>query len=162
MATSGLAAQAIEGVTPAVAEGTLTLNSSEVHAAIEVPYFDSVEIAVDGRVDESIWAMVPAHDNMRVVEPDTLEEATYTTHTRFLYTSKGLYVGATMEQPADTLVSRLSSRDKFLNRDTYGITLDTSGEGIFGYWFAVARFLSRWQGDPGAYVQRTMGWTVAR
>ncbi|MEE8304475.1 MAG: DUF5916 domain-containing protein, partial [Candidatus Tectomicrobia bacterium] len=124
--------------TTALIDDSLTLITSEGDAPIEVPYFESVEIAVDGRVDETIWANVPAHDNMRVIDPDTLEGATYTTHTRFLYTSKGLYVGATMEQPANTLVARLSSRDKFLNRDTYGITLDTSGEGLFGYWFTVA------------------------
>ena len=36
---------------------------------------------------------------------------------------------------AKTLVSRLSSRDQFLNRDEFGVTLDTSGQGLYG-WFA--------------------------
>jgi len=119
-------------------ESTLTFSASDSGAPVEVPYFGSVEIVVDGLVDEPIWSSVPAHDNMRVIDPDTLEKATFATHTRFLYTSKGLYVAASMEQPPETLVSRLSSRDKFLNRDSFGITLDTSGEGIYGYWFTVA------------------------
>jgi hypothetical protein len=102
-----------------------------------VPFFDEVDIVIDGRVDEAVWARVPAYDGMKVIEPDTLTEATYSTHTRFIYTSEGLYVSAVMEQPRDSLVSRLSSRDKFISRDAYGITLDTSGEGLYGYWFVV-------------------------
>ena len=42
-----------------------------------------------------------------------------------------------MEQPPDALISRLSSRDKYINRDSYGLTLDTSGAGLYGYWFVV-------------------------
>ncbi|MEM7081027.1 MAG: DUF5916 domain-containing protein, partial [Pseudomonadota bacterium] len=42
---------------------------------------------------------------------------------------------AIMRQPPDTLVRRLSTRDQDLNRDSFGITLDTSGSGLYGYWF---------------------------
>ena len=88
-------------------------------------------------MEEAAWQQAPAYDNMRVMEPETLAKATYSTASRFIYTDDGLYVSAVMEQPPDTLVARLSSRDQYINRDGYGITLDTSGEGLYGYWFTV-------------------------
>ncbi|MCZ6643076.1 MAG: DUF5916 domain-containing protein [Gammaproteobacteria bacterium] len=105
--------------------------------AIDVPYFEKVDITVDGHIDEAVWSQVPGYDAMLVVEPDTLVQPEYQTISRFLYTSKGLYVAAFMEQPPETLISRLSSRDQYINRDSYGLTLDTSGEGLYGYWFVV-------------------------
>ncbi len=98
---------------------------------------DNPNIVIDGRVDEAAWQAVPAYDNMRVMEPETLAEPTYATTSRFIYTNEGLYVSAVMEQPPETFVTRLSSRDQYINRDGYGITLDTSGKGLYGYWFTV-------------------------
>ncbi|MGK0259332.1 MAG: hypothetical protein ACI96M_002772, partial [Candidatus Azotimanducaceae bacterium] len=76
-------------------------------------------------------------DDMRVIDPDSMAQPMYATQTRMFFTNRGLYVSAVMEQPTDTLVARLSSRDQFLNRDAFGITIDTSGEGLYGYWFKV-------------------------
>ena len=106
-------------------------------SAIDVAYFDSVDIQLDGRLDEGIWQQVAPVDDMVVIEPDTLAQPAYQTHARYLYTNAGLYVGVWNEQPRDTLIARLSSRDEFVNRDSWGITLDTSGEGLYGYWFSV-------------------------
>ncbi|MCZ6887154.1 MAG: DUF5916 domain-containing protein [Gammaproteobacteria bacterium] len=153
----------------------LNLTPGEAGAPIVVPFYDTVDIEIDGHVDESIWANAPAYDNMLVMDPDTLDEPSYVTETRFLYTSKGLYVAAIMHQPADTLVARLSSRDKQLNRDSFGITLDTSGEGLYGYWFTVAlggsfldgkvvperTFNEQWDGPwLGNSALREDGWSV--
>ena len=54
------------------------------------------------------------------------------------YTAKGLYVSAVMQQPSESLVRRLSNRDQLLNRDSFSVTLDTSGEGLYGYWFELS------------------------
>ena len=35
-------------------------------------------------------------------------------------------------------MARLSTRDDFFSRDSVSVTLDTSGAGIYGYWFSVA------------------------
>ena len=44
-----------------------------------------------------------------------------------------------MEQPAETLVRRYSSRDyRWLVRDTVGFTFDASGKGEYGYWGELA------------------------
>ena len=107
--------------------------------AIAIPrYADrDLEIVLDGVLDEAVWAETPGYDGMRVIQPDTLVEPRYRTVVRYLYTERGLYVGAWMEQPPETLLARLSSRDEHINRDNFGITLDTSGEGLFGFWFTV-------------------------
>ncbi len=99
---------------------------------------ESVDITIDGKPDEPIWATVPAYDNMLVSIPATGEHGRYDTEVRMFATERGLYVGAVMYQPPETLVTRRSVRDDFIDRDTIGITLDTSGEGKFGYWFIVA------------------------
>ncbi|MDE0452401.1 MAG: DUF5916 domain-containing protein [Gammaproteobacteria bacterium] len=105
--------------------------------AILVPRYDAVDIAIDGKLEEPIWQEVAGYDNMVVVEPETLVPTRFRTVARFLYTDRGLYIGVWNEQPPETLISRLSSRDEDISRDGWGITLDTTGEGLYGYWFTV-------------------------
>ena len=104
---------------------------------ILVPRYDAVDIAIDGKLDEAVWQEVASYDNMVVVEPETLGPTRFRTMARFLYTDRGLYIGVWNEQPPETLIARLSSRDEDISRDAWGITLDTSGEGLYGYWFTV-------------------------
>lgn len=106
---------------------------------IQVPAFDGgdVGIVVDGRLDEAIWSQVPAHDNLTVIEPDLLTPASAPTHVHYFTTERGMYIGVRMEQDPATLVARLSSRDANVNRDGFSITLDPSGQGLYGYWFTV-------------------------
>ena len=128
---------AAEATAPASAAGISVARGPSMH--IEVPYFTHQEaaVAVDGRLDEAIWAKLPSYDGMKVISPDTMAEPAYPTLMRYFYTDQGLYVGAKLVQPPETLVARLSGRDQFINRDGFGITLDTSGDGHYGYWFAV-------------------------
>ena len=44
-----------------------------------------VKIVLDGFVDETIWQRVPVVDGMKIVEPDTLEDAPYRTDIRHLF-----------------------------------------------------------------------------
>ena len=91
---------------------------------------------IDGRLDESAWADLEVHDDFRLIDPDTLEPAGLPTELVMFYNDRGLYVGARMTQDPDTLVEYLSGRDQgFLNRDYFSFTLDTSGEGRYGFWF---------------------------
>ena len=93
-------------------------------------------VTIDGRLDESAWADLEVHDDFRLIDPDTLEPAVLPTELVMFYNDRGLYVGARMTQDPDTLVEYLSGRDQgFLNRDYFSFTLDTSGEGRYGFWF---------------------------
>ena len=100
---------------------------------------DDVSVSIDGRLDEAIWQSLPASKTFQIVQPDTLQRPPHETAVRFFYTAEGLYIGVDMEQPADTLVERLSPRDQgYLTRDAFTFNLDTSGEGRYGFWFQVA------------------------
>ncbi|MFT4713429.1 MAG: hypothetical protein ACJAVI_005400 [Candidatus Azotimanducaceae bacterium] len=132
-------------------------------------------IVLDGKVDEAIWQSVNHFDNMIVSVPATGETGSYPTETRLLATEKGLYVSGVMYQPVDTLVKRYSVRDDFIDRDTFGFTLDMSGEGLVGYWFIIAfgdsimdgkvlperNYQRDWDGPwIGKSAQREDGWSV--
>ncbi len=171
---------------PSTAERAISLMSATaiegdvlgVYPALEIPRFteSEAEITVDGRLVERVWETVPGYDNMHVIEPDTLADPPLQTRTQLFYTVKGLYVGMWNEQDASSLIARLSSRDsRQINRDGTSITLDTSGEGRYGYWFGVnlggslmdgtvlpeRQFRSNWDGPwRGASAQTDDGWTA--
>jgi len=128
---------------------------------VVVPTSQSTDIRIDGRVDESTWLGLPVYDNMLVSDPDTLAKPEFATHTRFFYTDKGLYVSAIMEQPVDSLVRRLSNRDEEVNRDSFGIALDTSGEGLYGYWFELGLGGSKADGKVAPERSITRQWDGA-
>ena len=98
---------------------------------------DNIEI--DGRLNEDVWHELAGANEFLVSDPETLTKPVYETIVKAFYTDRGLYVAVDMEQPRATLVRRLSSRDgRRVNRDAVGITLDTSGQGRYGYWMNVA------------------------
>ncbi|MDH3645134.1 MAG: hypothetical protein OES38_23735, partial [Gammaproteobacteria bacterium] len=137
---------------------------------------DDAEIRIDGRLDEAIWHRLPAYDEFVVVEPDTLADVPYATRVRMFYSERGLYVGVDMDQPQETIVKRLSGRDSSRSeRDSFGVTLDTSGEARYGYWFELnlgdsisdgtllpeQRFSRDWDGPwRGATVETEAGWSA--
>ncbi|MDG1134566.1 MAG: SPOR domain-containing protein, partial [Pseudomonadales bacterium] len=132
---------------------------------------------IDGILDEPIWQEITVIDEFVTLEPDTLKKGIYETQVKIAYTDKGLYVAADMEQPRDTQIRRLSGRDVYfnLNRDSINLTLDTSGEGLYGFWFGInlgdslmdgsvlpeKRFSNEWDGPwLGASQQYDERWTA--
>jgi hypothetical protein len=107
---------------------------------VPIDTFDESEVSVviDGNVNEEIWRSLPYYDNMLVSVPALLTQPEYGTEIRMFATKKGLYISSIMEQPPELLVKRYSKRDDFLNRDTFGVTIDASGEALVAYWFWVA------------------------
>ncbi len=166
------------GSATALAE-TLPLSTSEsradstilVHRA-EQPF----DIVIDGALDDPIWDRVVAHGEFFVTSPETLEPAPLATRIRMVYTDRGLYLSAEMEQDPSTLVERLSAHDQgFLTRDYFMFALDTSGEGRYGYWFQLSlgnsradgtiqperQFSSNWDGAwRGATTRTANGWSA--
>lgn len=153
-----------------------TIDGMPVHQIpVNNAVHSEVSIKIDGVVDEAIWQSIPAYDNMRVSVPGTGEPGNYPTKIRLIATERGLYVSSVMLQPADTLVSRMSTRDDFIDRDTFGITIDASGEGLMAYWFIVAlgdsimdgkvlperNYQRDWDGPwIGKSARRADGWSV--
>ncbi len=121
-----------------------TLVSSYVSAQVDsnnpvlskIPQSEA-RITLDGVLDEPVWQTLPIIDGMKVIQPDTLESAPLETHTRIFYNERGLYVGVMNYQDPDTLVARMSSRDAGVQRDGYVISIDPSGEGLYGYFMRI-------------------------
>ncbi|MEZ5559944.1 MAG: DUF5916 domain-containing protein [Pseudomonadales bacterium] len=172
------AAAAAQGAQAPVADGTGTEVAGPNGEAIRLTRIDPDRdpIRIDGSLDEPIWQRLPAYGRFLVIEPDTLAEPSHETELMLAYDDRGLYVGARMKQPADTLIARLSGRDsREVVRDGLSVTLDTSGEGRYGYWFGVnlgdslmdgtvlpeRKFSSDWDGPWRGRSQETAdGWTA--
>ncbi|WP_339859070.1 DUF5916 domain-containing protein [Pseudohongiella acticola] len=98
---------------------------------------DVADIELDGFLTESVWRDLTPFDGMRVINPDTLEPASLPTDSRIFYNDRGIYVGVMNFQPPETLVARMSSRDDGVQRDGYVISVDASGEGLYGYYMRI-------------------------
>ena len=112
--------------------------SSGQSGTMRIARVEDADIRIDGRVDEPIWSEIPAFDRMKIINPDTFEKSRYSTKIRIFSDNKGLYVSADMEQPKETLVERLTTRDESVNSDTFYVMIDTSGEGLYGYNFGLS------------------------
>lgn len=132
-------------------------------------------IVIDGEINEAVWSALTPYDYFRVLSPDTLKEVPYETRVRAFYSERGLYFSVWAEQPKETLVARLSSRDQFISRDGISLTIDPSGDGIYGYWFGInlggslsdgtvlpeRQFSNRWDGAwRGAVSEHDEGYAV--
>ncbi len=172
--TSALAADALQdkpqatvGERAAIADEFIMLTRLDASA-------DPIEI--DGQLNEAIWQRIPTYDRFVVIDPDTQAQPEYATLIRLAYDDIGLYVGADMRQPPGTRLRRLSGRDqREINRDSINMTLDTSGEGRYGFWFGInlgdalmdgtvlpeRKFTSDWDGPWRGRSQDTdSGWTA--
>lgn len=136
---------------------------------------NDVELKVDGNLDEAVWQNRIPRGEMVVIEPDTLDETAHQTESFFFYNDKGFYVGVKNYQDKETLIARLSSRDRFIRRDGVSLTLDPSGEGLYGYWFSVnlggtlqdgtvipeRQFSNQWDGAwYGSSSETDYGWSA--
>jgi len=137
---------------------------------------DDIGIKVDGHINEPVWVRTAAFGDLRVIEPDTIAQPPYDTDIKIVYTERGLYVAIDLEQPQETIVERFAPRDGFgISRDHVGFTIDTSGDGRYGYWFNLSlgdtqmdgtilpeRQYSRdWDGAWYGATQRTeRGWSA--
>ena len=163
---AGRGAQTVYG-----SEGGIDLNELQIQTLDH----DAADVTIDGVIEEAVWRGIPYYDNMRVSIPDLGTPAKYSTKVRLFATEKGLYVSSDMEQPADSIVERITRRDDWVDRDTFGVTLDPSGKAKLGYWFWVALGDSfadgkvlperRWQRDwdgpwVGKSARTATGWSV--
>ncbi|MFT6435213.1 MAG: hypothetical protein ACJAVI_003265 [Candidatus Azotimanducaceae bacterium] len=137
---------------------------------------ESVKVTIDGNLDESFWSTLPAYDEFVVTTPETLGKVPHATLVRIAYSEAGFYVGVDLKQSNDSLIQRLSGRDRRdITRDSISFTLDTSGEGRYGYWFSVSlgdslqdgtvlperKFTSDWDGAwYGASQETATGWSA--
>ena len=120
--------------TPSVLALLVDISQDDVISVSEI----DAPVVIDGRLNDAVWQNLPEYDEFSVTDPDTLVKPSHETRVRLFYNEEGLYLGILMRQPKETLISRLSSRDnREIKRDNINLTLDTSGEGRYGYWFGI-------------------------
>ena len=133
-------------------------------------------VRIDGHLNDDAWGDIDPFGVLKVIEPDTLDDVPYGTDLRMFYTERGVYVSFDMEQPQDTIIKRYVPRDdRDVSRDRVGFTLDTSGDGRYGYWMNVSlgdsemdgtllperEYGSEWDGAwYGATQQTDRGWSA--
>ena len=83
-------------------------------------------IALDGRLEESIWRTAPAAAVFRQLQPNEGNSATQRTEVRFVYDDEALYVGARMHDDLgpDGVKGRLVRRDGNLDSDYLEVIFD--------------------------------------
>ena len=88
---------------PLVCLQLLSINSQAQISLPQITQLDesNVNILLDGFIDEAVWQSLPIIDNMKIIDPDTLEDAPYKTDIRFFYTQQGIYFGIVNHQPAE-------------------------------------------------------------
>jgi hypothetical protein len=171
------AALALNAASPIRRESVVAIDLNDQEPLVLQQWeHDQADIKIDGNLDEAAWQNAMAISELRVTEPDTLLRPRYATEVRIFYTDRGVYVSFDMEQPQDTLIRRLSSRDnRDVKRDYVSFTLDTSGSARYAYWMTLAlgdtqmdgtalperQFSSNWDGAWwGASVETERGWAA--
>lgn len=137
----GLLAVVPAGIAAAQSSDAAGSEVEDESAALELARYDheAAAIVIDGRLDEAAWQAVTPNSDLLVVEPDTLAEPAHETRIKVFYTDRGVYVGFDMDQPSNTLIRRYTPRDqRDESRDFVSLTLDTSGDGRYGYWMSLA------------------------
>ncbi len=178
---AALAAQAdavsVNGTANAASLAPITVDTAQDEPLVLQQWdHKQADVKIDGKLEETAWHHAMAVRQLKVTEPDTLVTPRYDTEVRLFYTERGVYVSFDMEQPQETLVRRLSSRDnRDVERDYVSFTLDTSGSARYAYWMTLAlgdtqmdgtalperQFSSNWDGAWwGATAETERGWSA--
>ena len=94
-------------------------------------------IALDGRLDESLWARAPVSDRFLQQEPVEGQQPTERTEVRVAYDADNLYIGATLhDSDPDGILGYQRQRDQDLSSDDrFMLILDTFLDGRTAYYF---------------------------
>ena len=85
----------------------------------------SASIELDGRLNESAWALAPVTDSFTQIDPDEGRPASQRTEVRVLYDDTFLYVGARLHDTG-RITGRLGRRDMdFGDSDWFGVMIDS-------------------------------------
>ena len=133
-------------------------------------------IAVDGKLDEPVWARAIPAANFIQQDPDNGQPATEPTEVRILFNSRALYMGVTcFDSEPDKWLGYQRRRDEFLQADDrFMWNIDTFNNQLSGYFFEMnpsglmgdalrgANFQNRqWDGIWTGRVERSrIGWTI--
>jgi hypothetical protein len=103
--------------------------------------FITASIAIDGKVEESVWSTAPTATNFVMLEPDNgvaISPEKKTT-VRVLYDNKAIYISAVLNdnQPSE-IMTEMTQRDNFGTADHFGVYLNGLNDGQQDFRFFVS------------------------
>ncbi|MFO7524523.1 MAG: DUF5916 domain-containing protein [Ignavibacteriaceae bacterium] len=113
---------------------TLTIKNNDIK--IRALKLDE-PILLDGKLDESIWQRAEKYDNFIQRDPEEGKPASQRTVVKVAYDESALYVAAVMFDEPDSIISRLSRRDEYVQTDRFTLFLDSYYDKRSGYYFSV-------------------------
>ena len=94
--------------------------------------------AIDGVLDDDIWAEAPIYSGFLQRDPKQGEPATEKTSFQIAYDDEAVYFGVVcFDSDPDKISVRLGRRDSRLDSDRVSINLDPYHDHQTGYWFSV-------------------------
>lgn len=93
--------------------------------AIAIPRFDTVAVAVDGRLDEAVWARAAVLRDFSQYLPNDNRPADDSTTVLVWYAPDAIYFGIRAYQDPGSVRATLADRDKIAGDDYVQILLDT-------------------------------------
>ncbi len=119
------------------AQAAASPSSSERRTIAAIRLNAGESIAVDGRLDETLWSRAVPAANFIQQDPDNGAPATEQTEVRILYTRDALYIGVTcFDSEPEKWLGYQRRRDEFLQADDrFMWTIDTYLDGRTAYFF---------------------------
>ena len=99
----------------------------------------SLDLVIDGRIDESEWS--DAREITKYYEslPYTLDDASGSQRVLVLEDEKGIYLGFINYQSNETIRMQKHQRDdEMANADMVGVSIDFDGDGLLSYGFSIS------------------------
>lgn len=112
----------------------LLVSAGSARGAVEGPNRDKRLVAVrvtsrpviDGRLDDDVWATIPADDRFTQQFPQDGAAPTERTEVRIGYDDEAIYVGIRLwDSEPDKIVARLTRRDRYVEADHVAVGFDS-------------------------------------
>ncbi len=106
--------------------------------AVQIPRFDSVNVTIDGRLDEAVWSRAALLTGFSQYQPVDSRPAEEPTEVRVFYGPNAIYFGIrALEVHGDVVRATQANRDNIGADDNVQILLDTYDDHRRAYVFAV-------------------------
>lgn len=129
-------------VAPALAEDDSRAHPERTIRAVRA----ATPPTLDGVLDDDVWAAAPRSSDFTQRRPDEGEPATEKTTVQFAFDDEALYIAIMChDSEPDKIVSRLTRREDWADRDWVSVNLDPHHDHKTGFYFVVGP--SGWQSD---------------
>lgn len=109
--------------------------SNNVRAEDTSTPLSSIEIILDGKIDEPAWSTAKVFSSFVVTSPDIGLKPKLNTSVRVITTNDGLYIAFENQQEKAKRSRKYSGKDQYTSADFNSVSIDFSGQGDTVYEF---------------------------